>query len=221
MKFSTEFLDEIRARVPLSEVVGARVQLKKAGREWRGLSPFNKERTPSFFVNDQKQFYHDFSSGKSGDIFTFLVDVEGLGFPEAVERLAGMAGLPMPRPFHSKWIAQRGRRARSLQGEYSRAMLWHKARSRSHPTVCERGRTMQGCDRLCRGASAASILPHRFFDRTRKNLSTKWTDWSPSGSAPESEVSHAQFRRDYHRHRAVRTRVSAAIGGSRLEGRDH
>ena len=97
MKFSTEFLDEIRARVPLSEVVGARVQLKKAGREWRGLSPFNKERTPSFFVNDQKQFYHDFSSGKSGDIFTFLVDVEGLGFPEAVERLAGMAGLPMPR----------------------------------------------------------------------------------------------------------------------------
>ncbi|MFZ0209201.1 MAG: DNA primase, partial [Roseiarcus sp.] len=97
MKFSTEFLDEIRARVPLSEVVGARVQLKKAGREWRGLSPFNKERTPSFFVNDQKQFYHDFSSGKSGDIFTFLVEVEGLGFPEAVERLAGMAGLPMPR----------------------------------------------------------------------------------------------------------------------------
>src|SRR5271156_2996166 len=97
MKFSTEFLAEIRARVPLSQVVGARVQLKKAGREWRGLSPFNKERTPSFFVNDQKQFYHDFSSGKSGDIFTFLVDVEGLGFPEAVERLAGMAGLPMPR----------------------------------------------------------------------------------------------------------------------------
>ena len=75
MKFSTEFLDEIRARVPLSQVVGARVQLKKAGREWRGLSPFNKERTPSFYVNDQKQFYHDFSSGKSGDIFTFLVDV--------------------------------------------------------------------------------------------------------------------------------------------------
>jgi DNA primase len=97
MKFSTEFLDEIRARVPLSQVVGARVQLKKEGREWRGLSPFNKERTPSFYVNDQKQFYHDFSSGKSGDIFSFLVDVESLSFPEAVERLAGIAGLPMPR----------------------------------------------------------------------------------------------------------------------------
>jgi DNA primase len=97
MKFTNEFLSEIRARVPVSQVVGARVKLKKEGREWRGLSPFNKERTPSFFVNDQKQFYHDFSSGKSGDIFTFLVEVEGLSFPEAVERLVGMAGLEMPR----------------------------------------------------------------------------------------------------------------------------
>ena len=96
MKFSTDFLDEIRARVPVSQVVGARVKLKKAGREWAGLSPFNAEKTPSFFVNDQKGFYHDFSSGKHGDVFTFLMETEGLGFPEAVERLAAMAGLPMP-----------------------------------------------------------------------------------------------------------------------------
>ncbi len=53
MKFSTDFLDEIRARVPVSQVVGARVKLKKSGREWVGLSPFNAEKTPSFFVNDQ------------------------------------------------------------------------------------------------------------------------------------------------------------------------
>ena len=84
MKFSTEFLNEIRARVPVSQVVGARVKLRKEGREYRGLSPFNSERTPSFFVNDQKQFYHDFSSGKHGDVFSFLVEVEGLSFPEAV-----------------------------------------------------------------------------------------------------------------------------------------
>jgi DNA primase len=71
--------------------------LKKQGREWRGLSPFNAEKTPSFYVNDQKQFYHDFSSGKSGDIFTFLIDCEGLSFPEAVERLAREAGLEMPQ----------------------------------------------------------------------------------------------------------------------------
>ncbi len=96
MKFSTDFLDEIRARVPVSQVAGARVQLRKEGREWRGLSPFNAEKTPSFFVNDQKGFYHDFSSGKHGDIFTFLMETEGLTFPEAVERLAAMAGVPMP-----------------------------------------------------------------------------------------------------------------------------
>jgi DNA primase len=97
MRFPPSFLDEIRARIPVSDVVRQRVALKKQGREWRGLSPFNKEKTPSFFVNDQKGFYHDFSSGKSGDQFTFLVDVEGLSFPEAVERLAQMAGLPLPK----------------------------------------------------------------------------------------------------------------------------
>jgi DNA primase len=96
MKFSTDFLDEVRARVPVSQVVGARVKLKKSGREWAGLSPFNAEKTPSFFVNDQKGFYHDFSSGKHGDIFTFLMETEGLGFPEAVEKCAAMAGVAMP-----------------------------------------------------------------------------------------------------------------------------
>jgi DNA primase len=96
MKFPPSFLDEIRARVPVSEVVGRRVKLRKQGREWAGLSPFNAERTPSFFVNDQKGFYHDFSSGRHGDIFRFLMETEGVSFPEAVERTAGMAGLPMP-----------------------------------------------------------------------------------------------------------------------------
>jgi DNA primase len=96
MRFPPSFLDELRARLPVSEVVGRRVKLRKAGREWKGLSPFNKERTPSFTVNDAKGFFHDFSSGKHGDIFTFLIETEGLTFPEAVERLASMAGLPMP-----------------------------------------------------------------------------------------------------------------------------
>ena len=97
MRFTPDLLDDIRARLPVSEVVGRRVKLKKAGREWKGLSPFNKERTPSFFVNDQKGFYHDFSSGKHGDIFGFVMDTEGVTFPEAVERLAAMAGLSVPK----------------------------------------------------------------------------------------------------------------------------
>jgi DNA primase len=97
MKFPPEFLDEIRARLPVSEVAGKRVKLRKEGREWRGLSPFTSEKTPSFFVNDQKGFFHDFSSGKHGDAFAFVMETEGVTFPEAVERLANMAGLPLPR----------------------------------------------------------------------------------------------------------------------------
>jgi DNA primase len=96
MRFTPQFLDELRARLPVSEVVGRRVKLKKTGREWKGLSPFQQEKTPSFTVNDQKGFYHDFSSGKHGDIITFLMETEGVGFSEAVERLAAMAGLPLP-----------------------------------------------------------------------------------------------------------------------------
>ncbi len=97
MRFPPHFLDELRARLPVSEVVGRRVKLKKAGREWKGLSPFQQEKSPSFTVNDQKGFYHDFSSGRHGDIFGFVMETEGVTFAEAVERLASMAGLAVPQ----------------------------------------------------------------------------------------------------------------------------
>ena len=112
MKYPPAFLDEIRARLPVSEVVGRHVSLKKRGREFVGLSPFNSEKTPSFTVNDQKGFYHCFSSGKHGDIFTFLIDTQGLSFPEAVERLAGDAGVPMPK--RSEDADRRERERKSL-----------------------------------------------------------------------------------------------------------
>ena len=111
MKFPPAVLEEIRARLPVSAVVGKRVRLKKAGREWKGLSPFNAEKTPSFYVNDQKQFYHCFSSGKHGDIFTFLMETEGLSFPEAVERLAGEAGVTLPK------VTPRTRRSRRTEAQ--------------------------------------------------------------------------------------------------------
>lgn len=97
MRFPPHFLDEIRARLPVSQVVSRKVSLKKKGREYAGLSPFKVEKTPSFFVNDQKGFYHCFASGEHGDIFKFVMATEGLSFPEAVERLAAEAGLPMPK----------------------------------------------------------------------------------------------------------------------------
>src|SRR3954451_21453407 len=97
MRFTPQFLDELRARVTVSDVVGQRVKLIRSGRELKGLSPFNKEKTPSFFVNDEKMMWFDFSSGKNGNIFDFVMQTEGLTFPEAVERLATMAGVPLPR----------------------------------------------------------------------------------------------------------------------------
>ena len=106
MRFPPQFLDELRSRLPVSEVVGRRVKLKKTGREFVGLSPFNKERSPSFTVNDQKGFFHDFSSGKHGDIFAFVMETEGVTFPEAVERLALIR-----RPADAESLA-RGRSAR-------------------------------------------------------------------------------------------------------------
>ena len=91
MHYSQEFLDQIRAKTPLSTIVSRRVALHRQGREWTGLSPFQPEKTPSFFVNDEKGFYHDFASGKHGDVFYFLVETEGLSRAEAMERLVTAA----------------------------------------------------------------------------------------------------------------------------------
>ncbi|RVU35838.1 DNA primase [Hwanghaeella grinnelliae] len=97
MAFPPGFLDEVRARVSLSGLVGRRVQLKQRGRDdWWGLSPFVNEKSPSFHVREDKGFFHCFSSGEHGDHFSWLMKLEGLSFPEAVERLATDAGLDMP-----------------------------------------------------------------------------------------------------------------------------
>ncbi len=96
-RFTPDFLDELKSRLRPSDVIGRYVKLKKQGNEWAGLSPFSKEKTPSFFVNDQKGFFHCFSSGKHGDIIGFLQETQNLQFHEAVEMLAGDAGLEIPR----------------------------------------------------------------------------------------------------------------------------
>ena len=96
MTFPTQFLDEIRARVPLEGAIAKRVRLTRRGRELIGLCPFHNEKTPSFTVNEDKGFFHCFGCGEHGDVIGFVMRDEGLGFPEAVERLAGDAGLAMP-----------------------------------------------------------------------------------------------------------------------------
>ncbi|MGB7259778.1 MAG: DNA primase [Pseudolabrys sp.] len=143
MRFTPQFLDELRARLPVSEVVGRRVKLKKQGREFVGLSPFNKEKTPSFTVNDNKGFYHDFSSGKHGDIFGFVMETEGVTFPEAVERLASLAGVPMP--VVSREDEQRDARRKTLHdvmdlaAKFFEVTLASKAGARARGYLADRG----------------------------------------------------------------------------------
>ena len=91
MKYPRSYLDEIGQRLKVSDVVGSVVKLSKRGKEFVGLSPFTNEKTPSFTVNDEKGFYHCFSSGEHGGIFDFLVKVEKLTFGDAVRRLAAKA----------------------------------------------------------------------------------------------------------------------------------
>ncbi len=143
MRFPPQFLDELRARLPVSEVTGRRVRLKRAGREWSGLSPFNQEKTPSFFVNDQKGFFHDFSSGKHGDIFDFTMETEGVTFPEAVERLAQLAGLPMPKMSPEAQAAEVRRRSlhdvMALAATFFEASLAGRAGARARGYLADRG----------------------------------------------------------------------------------
>jgi hypothetical protein len=91
-------IDEIKNRIVLSDLIGRRVPLKRAGREFIGLSPFSSEKTPSFTVNDEKQFYHCFSSGKNGDAFEWLKEMENLSFAQAVEQLASETGVTVTIP---------------------------------------------------------------------------------------------------------------------------
>ena len=92
------FVEELKARVRPSDVIGRKVKLKKQGKEWVGLSPFTNEKSPSFYVNDQKRIFKDFSSGIGGDVIAFVMETERLSFMEAVEKLADEAGMALPKP---------------------------------------------------------------------------------------------------------------------------
>ncbi|MEQ8558967.1 MAG: DNA primase [Henriciella sp.] len=91
------FVEELKARIRPSDVIGRKVKLKKQGKEWVGLSPFTNEKSPSFYVNDQKRIFKDFSSGIGGDVIAFIMETERLSFMEAVEKLADEAGMQLPK----------------------------------------------------------------------------------------------------------------------------
>ena len=91
------FVEELKARLRPSDIIGRKVKLTKKGKEWVGLSPFTAEKTPSFYVNDQKRMFKCFSSGIGGDVISFIMETERLTFMEAVEKLAEDAGMPLPK----------------------------------------------------------------------------------------------------------------------------
>ena len=89
MAYRSDFPDEVRARLAISEVIGRKIKLTRKGREHLGLCPFHSDRKPSLTVSDEKGFYHCFSCQAHGDVFSFVMETEGLSFPEALEQLAG------------------------------------------------------------------------------------------------------------------------------------
>ena len=129
MAFPPGFLDELRARLSLSDVVGRKVSLKRrSGAEYAGLCPFHNEKTPSFTVNDKKGFFHCFGCGEHGDAVGFVMKTEGLSFPESVEKLAREVGLPVPRATPAE--RERAERASTLQQVVEEAARWFQKQLR-------------------------------------------------------------------------------------------
>jgi DNA primase len=122
MSLSPQFLDELRARTTLSALVGKTVKLQRAGREWKACCPFHKEKTPSFYVNDEKSFYHCFGCGVHGDAIRWLTDARGMPFMDAVKELADAAGMEVPAA--DPRAQERAERATGLYEVMEAAQRW-------------------------------------------------------------------------------------------------
>ncbi|MDE2229984.1 MAG: DNA primase [Alphaproteobacteria bacterium] len=129
MAFPPRFLDELRHRISLAEIVGRRVKLVRRGREYTGLCPFHNEKTPSFSVVEEKGFYHCFGCSAHGDVIAFVMQTENLSFPEAVDQLARKAGLEVPKATPEE--RQRAERAATLQGALEAACAFFESQLRA------------------------------------------------------------------------------------------
>lgn len=161
MAFPSAFLDELKARLSIVQIVSRNVRLKRAGRgEFTGLCPFHNEKTPSFTVSEDKGFYHCFGCGAHGSAIDYVVETEGLGFAEAVEKLAGEAGMEVPQ--QSRAEAERARQAAGLQDAVEAACSFYESR-------------LQGRD----GADGLAYLHRRgLTDRTIRRFRL---GWAPGG----------------------------------------
>lgn len=137
MTIPPAFLDELRARVTLSSVVQRRVKLTRAGREMKGCCPFHNEKTPSFYVNDDKAFYHCFGCGEHGSVIDWVMKQDGLAFRDAIETLAVEAGLEMP--LESPEGQERAKAAAGLHEVTARAAAWFAEQLASAAGAAARG----------------------------------------------------------------------------------
>jgi DNA primase len=143
MAFPPGFLDELRSRVSLADLVGKRVRLARKGREFGGLCPFHNEKTPSFYVVEDKQFFHCFGCGAHGDAIGFLMRSENLDFIEAIERLAGLAGIAVPQQTpQEREKAQRQKtllEALAAAAKFYEERLWSREGARGREYLASRG----------------------------------------------------------------------------------
>ena len=157
MRFSDQFLDEIRQRLPITQVVGEHVMWDKRksqpgkGDMW-ACCPFHGEKSPSFHADDRRGIYHCFGCGVSGDHFKFLIEKAGMSFPEAVEKLAGMAGVPMPARDERAEKREAERKSlidvMELATKYFEAALSHNIGARARGYLLERGVSAQSQTRF-------------------------------------------------------------------------
>lgn len=129
MKYPAAFLDQLRQAVPLSSVIGARIGVRRHGREYMALCPFHKEKTPSFTISDEKGFFHCFGCGAHGDAIGFIKDYEGISYKEAIEKLAQELGVALP--LVSAVTQQKEQERRSLQSIQELACRWFEAQLES------------------------------------------------------------------------------------------
>lgn len=129
MSLSPQWLDELRARITLSSVIGRTTKIQKAGREWKACCPFHNEKTPSFTINDEKGFYHCFGCGAHGDVIRWMTDNQGLPFMDAVKELAAQAGMEVPAP--DPRAAQAAEQRASLHDVMAAAQEWFVSNLRS------------------------------------------------------------------------------------------
>jgi len=175
MKYPKEYLDEIKTRLKVSSVVSKSVQLKKRGKEFVGLSPFKTEKTPSFTVNDEKGFYHCFSTSEHGNIFDFLMKTQNLKFGEAVKSLANLAGM---RPYtFSKQDEEREKNWKEYSLIYNQYVQFYHdelLKNESSNVAREYLKKRNLSKEEVKKFKIGYVNKHaNFFDRLKKNFSKK------------------------------------------------